>query len=157
MILILKLFQIKSIRSARVFLFGSGLLFFFGVYQLIVNIKSLAEIQIKHFEITFFLFWFLICMAYIIIACWALFNKKGKAYLESQEKITINSNKNILWYFKFLFACYAASFATLILLGVVALPFSGTAGFEVMFSPNRGVYFLVSGLIWSPLIFRYLK
>ena len=150
---ILKLFQIHTFRSAWVFLIGSGILFIYGLYQSLIYTN-----QILNLEITFFAFWFLICATYIAIASWGLFSKEGKIYLESQEKIILKNKKNIYWYFKFLFACYAAAFATMILLGVISLPFTGHSGFDaVLNSPNRGLYLLVCGLIWAPQIFKNLK
>jgi hypothetical protein len=154
---ILNLFQIKTIRSAWVFLVGSGLLFIFGVYQALSSPTSPSGAFGDYFEIIFFSFWFFVSGSYMAIACWALFSAKGRLYLETQEKIPIRGNREILWYLKFLFACFAAAFATMMLIGVLALPFAGYAGLEIMSSPNRGLYLLITGLIWSPLIFRYLK
>ena len=151
---ILYFLQIKTIRSAWVFLFGSGLLFIFGIYQLIAYPQIFSESPTKYFEIVFFSFWFLVTSTYIAIGCWALFSNKGKEHLKEQEKTAIK--RNIFWFFKFLFACYAAAFATIMLLGVVSYPFVGHEGF-LFSSPNRGIYFLISGLVWSPLIFKNLK
>lgn len=154
---ILSLFQIKTVRSAWVFLIGSGLLFVFGAYQATMAPSHPAGEPGAYFEITFLSFWFLVSGAYMAVASWALFNEKGRAYLQAQEQLPIKGNRTILWYLKFLFACYAAAFATMMLLGVLALPFAGYAGLEAMFSPNSGIYLLVVGLFWSPLIFRFLK
>jgi len=119
--------------------------------------KFSEEESVKSFEIIFFSFWFLVSGTYMAIASWALFNEKGRAYLREQEQIPTKGNRSILWFVKFLFACYAAAFATVMLLGVLALPFAGYAGLKAMFSHNSGMYFLIVGLFWSPLIFRYLK
>ena len=154
---ILSLFQIKTVRSAWVFLVGSGLMFAFGAYQALTSPAYPLGDPRNNFEVTFFLFWFVVLGAYIAIASWALFSVRGRAYLAAQEQIPIKGNRTVLWYIKFLFACYAAAFATMMLLGVLSLPFAGYAGLEAMFSPNSGLYLLVAGLVWSPLIFRYLK
>jgi hypothetical protein len=150
---ILKLFQIHTIRSAWVFLIGSGILFIYGIYQSIIYTN-----QILNTDITFFIFWFLITAIYMAIASWALFSEEGKSYLKAQEKAIEKSKRNILWYFKFLFSCYAAAFATMILLGVASLPFVGHSGFDaILRSPNQGLYLLICGLAWAPQIFRHLK
>ncbi len=148
---ILSLLQIQTLRSAWVFLAGSGLLFFFGVYQ------ALDIYQYPHFEITFFAFWFLVTGIYMVVTSWVLFSEKGRMYLKAQEQIQIKGNRGLLWLIKFIFACYAAAIATIMLLGIMALPIAGYAGFDIMLSPNRGMYLLFAGLIWSPLFFRYLK
>ena len=154
---ILSILQIKTVRSAWAFLVGSGLLFLFGVYQVLTTPSIPSAEPGACFEIMFFSFWFLLTGAYLAIASWALFCEKGRAYIEAQEQMPIQGNRGILWFLKFLFACYAAAFATMMLIGLLALPFAGNAGFEAMFSPNSGLYLLVAGLVWSPLIYRYLK
>ena len=153
MIRILKLFQIQTIRSAWFFLFGSGILFIFGIYQQHIYTKNTLNS-----ETPFFTFWLFITAIYFLIASWALFSKKGKSYLTLHEKVALKNKKSIFWYFKFLFACYGAAFGTIMLLGVIALPFVGASTMSSMYnSSNTGMYFLVSGLVWSPLIFKYLK
>ena len=153
---ILHFLQIKTIRSAWVFLVGSGLMFLFGIYQLIKYPQIFSESPTQYFEFVFFPLWFLITSTYMAIGYWALFSNKGKEHLKEQEKTTLKGNRNIFWFFKFLFACYGAAFATIMFLGVVALPFGGSEGF-IFSSPNRGIYVLICGLVWSPLIFKYLK
>jgi hypothetical protein len=152
---ILSLFQIKTVRSAWVFLVGSGLLLLFGAYQAFKAPHIPSGDAGEFFVIISF--WFLVAGAYMAIASWALFSEKGRAYLETQEQMPIKGNRGVLWFLKFLFACYAAAFATTMLLGILALPFAGFDGLEAMFGPNSGMYLLVTGLVWSPLIFRYLK
>lgn len=155
---ILNFLQVKTIRSAKVYLIGSEILFFFGIYQLVMHPQILSEPSIKHFEITFFSFWFLVTATYVVIGCWTLLTEKGKEHLKVREKIVIKGNRNIIWYFKFLFACYAAALGTMIALVVLLLPFVGFSGIDGVFgSPKQGLYLLVSGLVWSPLIFRNLK
>ena len=155
---ILTFLQIKTTRSAWVFLLGSGLLFLFGIYQLVMYPEIITKPSIIYFERIFFTFWFLITATYIAIGYWAIFSEKGKEHIKAQEKITIEDKRNILWYFKFLFACYAASLGTMIALIVILLPFIGFSGADGVFgSPNQGVYLLVSGLVWSPFIFKHLK
>lgn len=154
---ILRLFQIKTIRSAWVFLVGSGLLFIFGMYQIAITLFFRPNQFIYSFEITALSFWLLVTGAYMAIASWALFSQKGRTYLETEEQIPIKGNRGVLWGLKFMFACYAAAFATMMLLGILVLPFAGYAGLEAMFSPSSGLYLFIAGLLWSPLIFRYLK
>jgi len=154
---ILRFFQIKTVRAAWVFLFGSALLFLFGIYQAALSIAASPSDPGRDFEITFFAFWFLVIGTYMAIASWALFSARGRAFLEAQQQVPIKGNRTILWYAKFLFACYAAAFATMLLLGVLSLPFAGYAGLEAMFTANSGWYLLVAGLVWSPLVFRHLK
>jgi hypothetical protein len=154
---ILSLFQIRTVRSAWVFLIGSGIMFIYGAYQALTSPPLPTEEPRDDFEIVFFSFWFLITGIYMAIAAWALFSVKGRSYLATQEQIPTKGNRTLLWYIKLLFACYAAAFATMMLWGVLSLPFAGYAGLEAMFSPKSGLYLLIVGLVWSPLIFRYLK
>ena len=125
---ILVLFQIKTIRSAWVFLVGSVLLFAFGAYQALTSPAYPHSDPRGNFAVSFFSIWFVVLGIYIAVASWALF-----------------------------FACYAAAFATVMLLGVLSLPFVGFVGIEAMFSPGSGIYLLFAALVWSPLIYRYLK
>ena len=154
---ILSLFQIKTARSAWVFLVGSGLMFAYGAYQAFSLPAFALSDPGDRFQITFFSLWFVVFGAYMAIAGWALFSVRGRACLAEQEEIPIKGNRTVIWYIKFVFACYAAAFATMILLGVLSFPFTGYAWLEAMFSPGGGIYLLIVGLIWSPLIFRYLK
>jgi hypothetical protein len=148
---ILSLFQIKTVRSAWVFLAGSGLLFAFGVYQAVTAPKDLE------IPTAFLMFWFLVSLTYMVIASWALISKKGRSYLKAQEQIPIKGNRGVLWFIKFLFACYAASLATIMLLSILTLPFAGYSVQQAMFGPFIGLYLFITGLVWAPLIFRYLK
>ena len=154
---ILNLLQVTTVRAAWVFLIGSALLFLFGVYQAASSTAASSNDPGQDFEITFFAFWFLILGTYMAVASWALFSAKGRAFLEAQQQVPIKGNRTILWYAKFLFACCAAAFGSMLLLGVLSLPFAGYAGLEAMFSSNSGLYLLIAGLVWSPLVFRHLK
>ena len=154
---ILSLFQIKTVRSAWAFLFGSALLFLFGVYQAALSPAYQPDDPGKNFENVFLSFWCLVTGLYMMVASWALFSTKGREYLKAQEQIPVKGNRTILWYFKFLFACYAVAFATMMFLGILSLPFAGYAGLDAMLSQNIGLYLLIAGLVWSPLIFRNLK
>ncbi len=97
---ILHFLQIKTIRSAWVFLVGSGFLFLFGIYQLIKYPQIFSKSPTQYFEIIFFPFWFLITSIYIAIGYWALFSIKGKEHLKEQEKTSVKGNRNIFWFFK---------------------------------------------------------
>lgn len=154
---LLSLLQIKTVRSAWVFLVGSALMFVFGAYQAVVSsAHALAEAR-SHFDILFFAVWFFLTGAYVGIASWALYSTEGRAFLVAQENVPVKGNRTVFWYLKFLFACYAAAFATLFLWGILSLPFAGYVGLEAMMSPESGFYFLAAGLVWAPMIFRYLK
>jgi len=147
---LLSIFQIKTVRSAWVFLAGSSLLFLFGVYQ---AIRYSSEIY--SFNAIYYSVWFLISGVYIGLASWALITTKGREYLAAQERIPFK--RTMLWYLKFLIACYGMAFGSLILIGILSLPFFGYAGFDAIFSPNSRLYFLVAGLIWAPIVFWKLK
>ncbi len=59
--------------------------------------------------------------------------------------------------FKIFFACYAVAFVTAMLIGVLTLPIVGYTEFKIMTGPNSGLYLSVMGLLWSPLIYNYLR
>ena len=109
------------------------------------------------FALLVFAPWFLLTLAYMAIAFWALFSARGKIFIEVEEQKTTASEKSLLWYGRFLFACYAAAFASMMLLGVLALPFAEYRVLEAMFRPNAGAYLLLLAFFWAPFIFRYLK
>ena len=154
---ILNIFQIKTVRSAWIFLASSGVMLVFGIYQILIAWSSYPiNNSIASIRIISFLFWFLVPSAYIAISSWALFSNEGYAHLTIQEKIPIRGNRTILWYIKFLFACYAAALATMMLLGIILLPFISYAGLDIMFDHNN-LYQFIIGLAWSPLIYRYLR
>jgi len=152
---ILLLFQIKTVRSAWVFLIGSGAMFLFVIY--LNSPYSSSRSLESSFSVIFDIALFLITGAYTAIASWALFSEEGRAFLTTQEQIPIKGNRTVLWYIKFLFACYAAGIASAIFLSVVALPIVGYAGIEAVFSIQGLLYILLLSLLWSPPIFRYLK
>jgi len=152
---ILLLFQIKTVRSAWVFLIGSGAMFLFVVY--LNSPYSSSGSSESGFSVIFDIALFLITGAYTAIASWALFSEEGRVFLTTQEQIPIKGNRTVLWYIKFLFACYAAGIASAIFLSVMALPIVGYAGIESMFSNQGLLYILLLSLLWSPLIFRHLK
>jgi hypothetical protein len=152
---ILLLLQIKTVRSAWVFLIGSGAVFLFVVY--LNSPYSSSRSSESSFSVIFDIALFLITGAYTAIASWALFSEEGRAFLTTQEQIPIKGNRTVLWYIKFLFACYAAGIASAMFLSVVALPIVGYDGIEAMFSKQGLLYILLVSLLWSPLIFRYLK
>jgi hypothetical protein len=153
---LLSLFQIKTVRSAWVFLFGSGLMFLFGIYQA-ASFSVYSPSAESGFGAVFFSVWFVVIGAYMALASWGLWSANGRAFLIAQERIPVRGNRTVFWYLKFLFACYAAAFGTVFLCGVLSLAFIGTAGLEAMFKPEGGFYLLAAGLAWSPLVFRYLK
>ena len=151
---ILAIFQITTKRSAWAFLFGSVLLFLFGIYQVLFAITPLSDTPNGSFIVNLFSIWFLVTGIYIVISIWALFSAKGRNYLELQESRP--KTKPIVWYAKFLFACFAASLATVILCSTLLLPFLGHTGFDA-FVEYLGLLILLIGLLWSPVIFKYLK
>lgn len=154
---VLWFFQIKTVRSAWVFLLGSVLLMLWGAYIGLSGLREAPDHPEIGLEIIFFGVWFAVTGIYISIASWALFSEKGRIYLSEQEKIPIKGNRSFGWFLKFLFGCYAAAFASIMLFGVLALPFIGFRGFDVMFSQDFLLYALPVGIAWSPIIYRYLK
>jgi hypothetical protein len=101
--------------------------------------------------------WVVVSGAGIASAGWALFSEKGRAYLSAQDLLVIKGNRTIGWYMKFLTACYGAAGGTWMLLSVLALPFFGYEGFMLLASDYFWLYILVIGVLWSPIIYRYLK
>jgi hypothetical protein len=152
---LVRFLQIKTTRSAWVFLFGSAAMFLFTAYISLGGFNSSGEPSTVTLLIG--LPWFLVTGSYMAIAIWALISDRGKKYLAVEEQTIATSSKNLLWYAKFLFACYAAAFASMMLLGVLALPFAEYRVLEAMFRPGVGGYVLLWGFFWAPLIFRYLK
>jgi hypothetical protein len=65
--------------------------------------------------------------------------------------------RRALWYLKLVFACYAVSFATFMLAGVVALPFSGYTVIDWWFQDSGRIAMLVLAVVVSPLVYRHLK
>jgi hypothetical protein len=152
---LVRILQIKTPRSARVFLFGSVVMFLWGVYILLGGLSRSGHASWGALPVL--APWFLISASYIAIALWALVSARGQQYLAIEEERMATAQRNWLWYGKFLFACYAAAFASFMLLGVLALPFAEYRVLEAMFRPYGGYYLLGLGLLWAPLIFRYLK
>lgn len=65
--------------------------------------------------------------------------------------------RRALWYFKLVFACYAVSFATLMLAGVVALPFFGYTVIDWWFQDSGRIAMFLLAAVVSPLVYRHLK
>jgi len=154
---ILRLLQIKTVRSAWTLLLGAGLLFLFGAYQLAMSPSPPADEPRALIQTAFPVLWFLVTGAYMALASWSLFTAEGRQFLAAEQAKTATASRGALWVVKFFFACYAAAFATLMLLGVLALPFIEPAGLDTLLSHNAGLYLLTAGMVWSPLVFRYLK
>ena len=152
---LVRILQIKTPRSARVFLFGSVVMFLWGVYILLGGFSSSGRASWGALPIL--APWFLISASYIAVALWTLLSARGQQYLAIEQERMATAQRNWFWYGKFLFACYAAAFASFMLLGVLALPFAEHRVLEAMFRPYGGYYLLGLGLLWAPLIFRYLK
>lgn len=152
---LLRLLQIKPTRSAWIFLFGSAAMFLFTTYISLGGFTGWATPS--RFVLLTLAPWFLLTGAYIAIAIWALTSARGQQYIAIKQERIVTARRNWLWYGKFLFACYAAAFASFMLLGILALPFAEHRVFEAMFRPNGGYYLLFLGFLWAPLIFRYLK
>ena len=68
----------------------------------------------------------------------------------------IEGHRTVIWFFKFLVTCYFSGMATLIFVTVVS-DIVGPAGFDPTSSTSVWLYVAALGLVWSPLIFRYLK
>jgi hypothetical protein len=145
---ILRVFQIKTFRSAWSFLIFSCFLFVLGLFYFFSASNLGAEFVVS---------WLILVGLYVVIAAWALFSTTGKEYLQSQEDAPLNKSKGVLWYPKFLFACYAAGFATMFFLAIAVLPIFGTYLIIALFEPGGAIYILAAGAIWSPLVFKHLK
>ena len=65
--------------------------------------------------------------------------------------------RDLRWHSKWLFACYATSFALCMLAVVVSLPFSGFSFVEFWFGPLGGVAMLAIAIAVSPFIYRRLR
>jgi hypothetical protein len=152
---LVRILQIKTTRSARVFLFGSIVMFLWGVYILLGGLSSSGSASWS--ALPFVAPWLLISTSYIAMALWTLFSARGQQYLAIEQERTTTARRDWLWYGKFLFACYAAGFASFMLLGILALPFAEYRVIEAMFRPYGGYFLLCLAFLWSPLIFRHLK
>ena len=62
-----------------------------------------------------------------------------------------------MWYVKFVFACYAASFGLSILAVVASLPFTGFALAQWWFTPAGGLAMFAVAVVVSPIIYRRLR
>lgn len=150
---VLTFLQIKTHRSAWMFLVGSVLMFLYGIYHFYF-FDSVSD----NFSKGFSGLWFLVTGAYVGLATWALFSKKGQAFLSEQEKLESHGPRTLWWLIRFLFACAAAAFATLMLISVLALPFLGLGSFEtILFGKFSLWYELAIGLVYAPFVNRYLK
>ena len=130
-------------------------MFLFGVYVLLGGFSNAGGASWSALPIL--APWFLISGSYIAIALWTLFSARGQHYLAIEQEQMATVRRSWLWYGKFLFACYAAAFASFMLLGVLALPFAEYRVLEAMYRPYGGSFLIFLGFLWAPLIFRYLK
>ena len=130
-------------------------MFLFGAYILLGGFTGWATPSIS--GLLTLAPWFLVTGAYIAIAIWVLTSARGQRYIAIEQERIVTARRNWLWYGKFLFACYAAAFASFVLLGILALPFAEDRVLEAMFRPTGDYYLLFLGFLWAPLIFRYLK
>jgi len=70
------------------------------------------------------------------------------------------TSRTAFWYVKFVLACYAAGFAAALLLLLILMPFVRLrdALFERHFGVELfGAALLVSAILLSPLVWRYLR
>ncbi len=148
MTFILKILQIKTIRSAWVLLAGSILMFLFGINRFVFIGEEI-----------FFLFatWTILAGIFFAIALWSLFSKKGRIYLERQEQSINQTNRNLIWWFKFVFVCYIAATGTVALLAVLTMALDNPQISNIFSDSNGNLYFFLIGLCWSPIVFKYLK
>jgi hypothetical protein len=155
---VLDLMHIKSVSSAWVFIGAFGLLLLTIVYEQIVSPSGMyagSEDDIDAFLPVIGLI--VMSLAYIGISSWALLSSGGRKLLAEQEKISDQTGRTIAWWPKFLFACIAAAFMSLILVEAFVLPLIGQNGVDLVSGPNSWMYFLIVGLAWSPLVYRFLK
>jgi len=73
------------------------------------------------------------------------------------DKTEATPTRDLRWHLKWLFACYAASFALCMLAVVISLPFSGFAFVEFWFGPVGGIAMLAIAIAVSPFIYRRLR
>ena len=73
------------------------------------------------------------------------------------DKARATPKRDLRWHLKWLFACYATSFALCMLIVVVSLPFSGFAFVEFWFGPLGGIAMLAIAIAVSPFIYRRLR
>ena len=67
------------------------------------------------------------------------------------------TQRGFSWYVKFVFACYAASFAVFLLAVVVGLPFGGFALAEWWFTPAGNLAMFAIAVAVSPFMYRWLR
>ena len=65
--------------------------------------------------------------------------------------------RNLLWYAKWLFACYAITFALFLLVGIASLPIADDAFIKFWFGPIGGLAMLATAAVLSPIVYRRLK
>lgn len=83
---ILRLFEIRTVRSAWMFLVGSVLMFLFQIYLFLAypeQIASPPEELVS--DVALFSAWFFATGSYIALASWALFSSAGRQHLLEQE------------------------------------------------------------------------
>lgn len=68
-----------------------------------------------------------------------------------------NPQRGTRWHLKWLFACYAASFALFMLIAIASLPFVGFQFFELFFEPIGRIAQLVLAIALAPFIYRRLR
>ena len=72
--------------------------------------------------------------------------------MEPQNPNAKAFQRTAFWYLKFLFACYGAAIALLMLVVVISLPFSPD-----LLSDHARLLMLVFTLAVSPIVYRYLR
>ena len=158
---ILRLLQIKTVRSAWVSLVGSTLMFLFPIYLFIAYPEQIAPAPEELVsDIALFSAIFLAAGSYVVLASWALFSPAGRKYLVEQEALPTGSRRTlwslILHVLKVLFAGYAAAIGTLIVVVVSSLMLERND-----ISNWIGDHFLsstaVAWMCWVPVMWRKLR
>lgn len=158
---ILRLFQIKTVRSAWVFLVGSVLMFLFPIYILLAHPEQIAPTPAELVsDVAFFSAWFVAAGSYIALASWALFSSAGRHYLMELEARPIEAHPTlwplILRVLKVLFASYALTIVTFVAVLLSAFTLDRQDIIEWVVD-HLVLFTALSVLCWFPIMWRNLK
>jgi len=134
-------------------------MFLFPIYLFLAYPEQVPPEELSS-VVAFFSAWFLAAGSYIALASWALFSSVGRKYLMEQEALPIEGHRTlwtlILHVLKVLFASYAATIATFIVVVVSAYLLERND-----ISMWIGEHFLSSTAVvvvcWFPVMWRKLR
>jgi hypothetical protein len=75
----------------------------------------------------------------------------------SKKVPEIRFKRRPIWYLKWIFACYAASFGLFMLIFLITIPFIGIAFADWWFKPSGSLAMLAASIAISPFIYRRLQ